>query len=98
MIDVLGTQYIAAARARGLSAFAVVWKHALRNALLAVVTYMGPIAAALFTGSFVIEMIFDIPGLGREYVSAIGNRDYNLILGTTIFYAGLLVGLNMLID
>jgi oligopeptide transport system permease protein len=98
MIDVLGAQYIAAARARGLSAFSVVWKHALRNALLAVVTYLGPIAAALFTGSFVIEKIFDIPGLGREYVTAISNRDYNLILGTTIFYAGLLVGLNMLID
>jgi oligopeptide transport system permease protein len=76
----------------------VTLKHALRNALLPVVTYLGPLIAALFTGSFVIESIFDIPGLGRYFVESISNRDYNMILGVTIFYSTLLVFVNMSID
>lgn len=98
MIDVLSREYITAARARGLATWRIATKHALRNALLPVVTYLGPLIAALFTGSFVIETIFDIPGLGRQYVQSINNRDYSLILGVTVFYSALLVGLNMCID
>jgi len=98
MIDVLRTEFILAARSRGVGTRALVWRHALRNALLPVVTYLGPLIAALFTGSFVIESIFDIPGLGRQYVNSIENRDYGLILGVTLFYSAMLVGLNMFID
>jgi len=98
MIDVMSQQYMTAARARGIGIISLVWKHALRNTLLTVVTYMGPIIAGLFTGSFVIEKIFNIPGMGSQFVQAINNRDYNLILGTTLFYSVMLVGLNMLID
>jgi oligopeptide transport system permease protein len=98
MIDILSREFIMAARMRGASMWRVTLKHALRNALLPVVTYLGPLIAALFTGSFVIESIFDIPGLGRYFVESISNRDYNMILGVTIFYSTLLVFVNMSID
>lgn len=98
MLEVLGQDYIRTARAKGLSAFAVVRRHALKNALIPVVTYLGPLIAAILTGSFVIESIFAIPGLGRHFVTSIYNRDYTVILGITIFYSTFLVFLNFLVD
>lgn len=98
MLEVLGQDFIRTARAKGLSAFAIVWRHALKNALIPVVTYLGPLIAAILTGSFVIESIFAIPGLGRHFVTSIYNRDYTVILGITIFYSTFLVFLNFLVD
>ncbi len=76
----------------------VVWRHALRNAIQPVVTYLGPLTAMVLTGSFVIERIYGIPGLGRYYVTNIYNRDYPVILGVTVFYCALLVLMNLLVD
>ncbi|HWR56566.1 MAG: ABC transporter permease [Bacillota bacterium] len=98
MLEVLGQDYIKTARAKGLSQTAVIWRHALKNALIPVVTYVGPMAAAILTGSFVIETIFAIPGLGRYYVTSIYNRDYTVILGVTVFYSVLVIGLNLVVD
>ncbi len=98
MLDVLGQDYIKTAKAKGLSAFCVLWKHALPNSLIPVVTYIGPMAAGILTGSFVIESIFAIPGLGRYFVTSIYNRDYTVILGVTIFYSALIIFMNMLVD
>ena len=98
MLDVLGQDYIKTARAKGLSVYKIVYIHALKNAVLPVVTYLGPLIAAIFTGSFVIESIFAIPGLGRHFVTSIYNRDYTVILGITLFYSALLVFLNFLVD
>ncbi len=98
MLEVLNLDFIRTARAKGLSSFVVVWRHALKNALIPVVTYLGPLTAAILTGSFVIESIFAIPGLGRHFVTSIYNRDYTVILGITIFYSTLLVLLNFLVD
>ncbi|MCH3959408.1 MAG: ABC transporter permease [Selenomonas sp.] len=98
MLDVLGQDYIKTAKAKGLSAMTVLWKHALPNSLIPVVTYIGPMAAGILTGSFVIETIFAIPGLGRYFVTSIYNRDYTVILGVTIFYSALIIFMNMLVD
>jgi oligopeptide transport system permease protein len=98
MLEVLGLDFIRTARAKGLSPFAVVTRHALKNAIIPIVTYLGPLLAAILTGSFVIESIFAIPGLGRHFVTSIYNRDYTVILGITIFYSVLLVTLNFLVD
>ncbi len=98
MLEVLGQDYIRTARAKGLSAFAVVWKHAIRNAIMPVITILGPITAGILTGSFVIEQIFSIPGLGKYFVQSITNRDYTVILGTTIFFSGLLILANFIVD
>lgn len=98
MLEVLGQDFIRTARAKGLSGFVIIWRHALKNALIPVVTYLGPLVAAILTGSFVIESIFAIPGLGRHFVTSIYNRDYTVILGITIFYSTLLVVLNFLVD
>lgn len=98
MLDVLGQDYIKTAKAKGLSALTVLWKHALPNSLIPVVTYIGPMAAGILTGSFVIETIFAIPGLGRYFVTSIYNRDYTVILGVTIFYSALIIFMNMLVD
>lgn len=98
MLEVLNLDFIRTARAKGLTSFVVVWRHALKNALIPVVTYLGPLIAAILTGSFVIESIFAIPGLGRHFVTSIYNRDYTVILGITIFYSTLLVFLNFLVD
>ena len=97
-LDVLSQDYIRTARSKGLSWAAVVYKHVLKNAILPLVTYLGPQVAAITTGSFVVENIFAIPGLGRYYVTSIYNRDYTTILGVTIFYAVLLVLLNFVVD
>lgn len=98
MIEVLQQDYIRTARAKGLPEGIVVYKHALKNALIPVITYLGPIAAGVLTGSFVVEKIFAIPGLGHHFVASIGNRDYTTILGVTIFYAALLVAMNLIVD
>lgn len=98
MLEVLNQDYIRTAKAKGLSEMMVIFKHALRNAILPVVTYLGPLFAAVTTGSFIIERIFAIPGLGRYFVDSITNRDYSVILGTTIFYGTLLILMNLLVD
>ena len=98
MLEVLSQDYIRTARAKGLAPFNIMWRHALKNAMLPVVTYLGPMIAAIFTGSFVIESIFAIPGLGRHFVTSIYNRDYTVILGITVFYSALLVIMNFLVD
>lgn len=98
MIEVLQQEYIKTARAKGLSQFQIVWHHALGNAILPVITYIGPLAAALFTGSFIVETIFAIPGLGKYFVTSIYNRDYTVILGVTMFYSALVVAFNLLVD
>lgn len=98
MLEVMGQDYIRTARAKGLSETAVVLKHAVRGGLLPVVAYLGPATAALLTGSFVIEKIFQIPGLGREFVEAAFNRDYTMIMGTVLVYATLVLVLNLVAD
>lgn len=98
LLDVMGQDYMRTARAKGVSNFKILFKHALRNAILPVVTYVGPMLAALMTGSFVVEQIFSIPGLGRDFVSAITNRDYTLIMGTTILLASMVIVANVIVD
>ncbi len=98
MLEVLQQDYIKTARAKGLSSRLVVYRHCLRNAIQPVVTFIGPLIAAVFTGSFVIEYIFTIPGLGRFFVMSIQNRDYTMIMGTTVFYSLFLMLMNFLVD
>ena len=83
MLEVLGQDYMRTAKAKGLSQFVMLFKHALRNAILPIITYLGPLVAYTLTGSFVVEKIFTIPGLGNDFISSIINRDYTLIMGTT---------------
>lgn len=98
VLDALGQDYIRTARSRGVSTYALLCRHALRNALLPVVSYIGPLAASLLTGSFIVESIFAIPGLGRYFVTSIYNRDYTVILGITIFYSVLIMVMNLVVD
>lgn len=98
MLDVLGQDYIKTAKAKGLTPYVIMYRHALKNALIPVVTYIGPMAAGILTGSFVIETLFAIPGLGRYFVTSIYNRDYTVILGVTVFYSFLVIALNMIVD
>ena len=98
MLEVLQQDYIRTARAKGLSNNKVIYKHALKNALIPVVTYMGPMIASLLTGSFVIEKVFAIPGMGKHFVESVGNRDYTVLMGITIFYALFLVVMVLLVD
>ena len=98
MLDILLQDYIKTARAKGLSWSKVLIKHALPNSLIPVVTYLGPMTASILTGSFVIESIFAIPGLGQYFVTSIYNRDYTVILGVTIFYSVIVIVLNMVVD
>ena len=98
MLDILSQDYIKTARAKGLSWSKVLIKHALPNSLIPVVTYLGPMTASILTGSFVIETIFAIPGLGQYFITSIYNRDYTVILGVTIFYSVIVIVLNMLVD
>lgn len=98
MLDVLGQDYMRTAKAKGVSGFVSLFKHALRNAILPVVTYVGPMLAYTVTGSFVVEKIFTIPGLGGEFITAINGRDYTLIMGTTIFLATLIIVMNVVVD
>ena len=98
MIDVLGSDFIRTARAQGLGNSAIVRYHALKPAMLPVLSYMGPAVAAILTGSVIVEEIFGIPGLGQLFVRGAINRDYTLVLGTVIFYATLVVLLNLVVD
>lgn len=98
MLEVLNQDYIRTARAKGASEFRVICRHALRGGLLPVVSFLGPAIAGILTGSFVIETIFQIPGLGREFVNSAFNRDYTLVLGTVILYATLIITLNLVVD
>lgn len=98
VLDVVQLDYVRTARAKGLAERQVHGRHVLRNALLAVVTYLGPLLATLLTGSFVVEKIFAIPGLGRFFVTAVTNRDYPLVLGVTLLYAAFVVLANLAVD
>lgn len=98
LLQVLNEDYIRTARAKGLAERVVIGLHALKNALIPVVTILGPLAAALLTGTFVVELIFGIPGLGRFFVRSITNRDYTVIMGTVLLYTTFLVFANLLVD
>lgn len=98
LLEELQQDYIRTARAKGLSLRIVVFRHALRNAILPLLTYLGPMVATILTGSFVVENVFAIPGLGQYFVNSITNRDYTVILGVTVFYIILLIGVNLLVD
>ncbi len=98
MLETLGQDYIRTAKAKGLSTFKVHYKHALKNSIIPVITYLGPLTAYLITGGFAVEKIFSIPGLGRFFIDSISNRDYPLIMGTTIFLAILVISINMIVD
>ena len=98
MLDVLGQDYIKTARAKGLSQGKIIWRHALRNAIMPIVTVMGPIIAAVLTGSFVVESIFNVPGLGKYFVMSIRDLDYTMVSGTTVFYGSLLIFCSLAVD
>ena len=98
MLDVLGQDYIRTARAKGVSQAKIIFGHALKNSLIPVITYFGPMLAYIVTGSLVVEQIFAVPGIGRTFVSSITNRDYPLIMGTTIVLACLIVIMNLVSD
>ena len=96
--SVLGQDYIRTARAKGVSKWRIIFGHALKNSLIPVITYFGPMLAFIVTGSMVVEQIFAVPGIGRQFVSSITNRDYTMIMGTTIFLASLIVIMNLVSD
>ena len=98
MLDVLGQDYIRTARAKGVAQKNVIFKHALKNSMIPVVTYFGPMLAYIVTGSLVVEQIFAVSGIGRAFVNSIINRDYTLIMGTTIVLASLIVIMNLITD
>ncbi|KAF6584719.1 ABC transporter permease [Paenibacillus sp. EKM211P] len=98
MLEVMHEEYIRTAKAKGLSSWAVVIRHGLRNALIPVLSFIGPLFASVITGTFVVEKIFAIPGIGKYFVDSIFNRDYPVIMGTTIFYSAILVVTLFLID
>lgn len=98
MLDVLGQDYMRTCKAKGVSQAVSIFKHALRNAILPVITYVGPMLAYTLTGSFVVEKIFTIPGLGGEFIGSISSRDYTVIMGTTIFLATILIVMNVIVD
>ena len=98
MLEVLNQDFIRTARAKGLTEGMIVTKHAMQGGLIPVISFLGPAIAGLLAGSFVVETIFQIPGLGRFYVEAAFNRDYTMILGTTIFFSAMIVFFNLLSD
>jgi len=98
MLEVVGQEFIRTARSRGLREASIVLRHALPNAILPVVTYLGPASAAILTGSVVVETIFAVPGVGRYFVGSALNRDYTLVLGTVVLYSGILVLFNLIVD
>ena len=98
MLEVIQQDYIRTAWSKGLRERTVIYVHALRNAIIPVITYLGPLTAGILTGSFVVEKIFGVPGLGTFFVTSISNRDYTTIMGVTIFYSALLVTLNLVVD
>ncbi len=98
MLDALQQDYLRTARAKGVPEWQVIWKHALKNSILPVVTYLGPLVAALLTGSFIVERLFAVPGIGRDFVSSVGNRDYTLIMGMTAFFGIFVITCNTIVD
>ena len=98
MLDALGQDYIRTARAKGMSEMVTTFKHAMRNSLIPVITYMAPMIANVLTGGFIVESVFNIPGLGRYFVKSIQNRDYTIIMGTTVFYAAILIFCTLICD
>jgi oligopeptide transport system permease protein len=98
LIEALGEDFIRTARAKGVREGVVLFKHALRNSLVPVLTVMGPLTAALLTGSFVVEYVFAIPGMGQFFITAVTDRDYPLIMGATLLYTAVLVAANLLVD
>ncbi len=98
MLDAINADYIRTARAKGLPSRRIIFKHALRNSLIPVVTYIGPMTAYILSGGFVVETVFSIPGLGRYFIQSILNRDYPIIMGTTIFLAAFVIIMNLLVD
>jgi oligopeptide transport system permease protein len=98
MLEVLSSPYIRTARAKGIGRKRVILRHAIKPALAPVVSYLGPAAGFLLTGSIVVENIFGLPGVGRDFITAALNRDYSLVLGTVIVYMGLIVVLNLIVD
>ena len=98
MLEVLNADYIKTAKSKGMSERVVTYKHALRNAILPVVSYLGPLVVGILTGSFIIEKIFGIPGLGNEFVVSVTNRDYTVIMGTTVFFSVLLLFSILVVD
>ena len=98
MLDAINADYIRTARAKGLPSRRIIFKHALRNSLIPVVTYIGPMTAYILSGGFVVETVFSIPGLGRYFIQSILSRDYPIIMGTTIFLAAFVIIMNLLVD
>jgi oligopeptide transport system permease protein len=98
MLDAISQDYIRTARAKGLKTKAILFKHALRNSLIPVITYLGPLTAGIITGALVVEQIYHIPGLGNYFVSSILNRDYPVIMGTTVLLATLIIFMNLVVD
>ena len=98
MLDVLNQDYIKTAKAKGLSHKKIIWRHAVRNAIMPIITIMGPQAAAILTGALVVEKLFSIPGMGKFFVTSINNNDFTMIAGTTIFYGVFLVAANLIVD
>ncbi|MDR1800637.1 MAG: ABC transporter permease [Lachnospiraceae bacterium] len=98
ILEVLNQDYLRTERSKGMSEFIVIFVHALKNSLIPIVTYLGPLTASVLTGGFVAESVFNVPGLGRYFVTAVQNRDYTLIMGTTIFYAALIIFMNLVCD
>jgi oligopeptide transport system permease protein len=98
MIEVLRSNFIRTAKAQGLPTSQIIFRHALKPALLPVVSYFGPTAATVITGSVVIEQIFSLPGIGRFFVAGALNRDYTLVMGVVVFYGALIIAFNLLVD
>lgn len=98
MLDAINQDYIRTARAKGLRTKKIIFKHALRNSLIPVITYVGPLTAGIITGGFVVETTFGVPGLGKYFISSILNRDYPVIMGTTVVLAALIVAMNLVVD
>ncbi|MBQ2218532.1 MAG: ABC transporter permease, partial [Firmicutes bacterium] len=98
MLDAINQDYIRTARAKGVKTKMIVLKHALRNSLIPVITYLGPVTAGIITGSFVVESTFQIPGLGKYYVQCVMSRDYPVIMATTVVLSALVIFMNLVVD
>jgi ABC-type dipeptide/oligopeptide/nickel transport system permease component len=98
LIEAFGEDFVRTARAKGLNESVVLMRHALANSMIPVLTVIGPLTAALLTGSFVVEYVFAIPGMGRFFITAVTDRDYPLIMGVTVVYTALLVCANLIVD
>jgi len=98
MLEVLNADYIKTAKSKGLNQRVVTYRHAIRNAILPVITYLGPLTVSVLTGSFIIEKIFAIPGIGNEFVDSVTNRDYTVIMGTTVFFSVILLVVILIVD